>query len=178
MTATAAPKTLLIARKLLSLLGKIEITDDAGNVLYESRARWGWLSQPWSITQDGREVATVTRKLWSFTSIWNVSTSEENFILRGKLWSWRRQITVVGGRFDGALLRGSLLDMDFELARHDQVIARAQAKVMTLRTRHSIDLLDTTPQAELLTAILMTNLLAQKGEDSQMAAAEPTPSHL
>lgn len=178
MTATAAPKTLHIARKLLSLLGKIEITDDAGNVLYESRARWGWLSQPWSITQDGREVATVTRKLWSFTPIWNVSTSEENFILRGKLWSWRRQITVVGGRFDGAMLRGSLLDMDFELALHGQVIARAQAKVMTLRTRHSIDLLDTTPQAELLTAILMTNLLAQKGEDSQMAAAEPTPSHL
>lgn len=178
MTATAAPKTLHIARKLLSLLGKIQITDEAGNVLYESRARWGWLSQPWSITQDGREVATVTRKLWSFTPIWNVSTSEENFILRGKLWSWRRQITVVGGRFDGAMLRGSLLDMDFELARHGQVIARAQAKVMTLRTRHSIDLLDTTPQAELLTAILMTNLLAQKGEDSQMAAAEPTPSHL
>ena len=178
MTATAAPKTLHIARKLLSLLGKIEITDEAGNVLYESRARWGWLSQPWSITQDGREVATVTRKLWSFTPIWNVSTSEENFILRGKLWSWRRQIMVVGGRFNGALLRGSLLDMDFELARHGQVNARAQAKVLTLRTRHSIDLLDTTPQAELLTAILMTNLLAQKREDNNMAAAEPTPPHL
>lgn len=172
MTATAAPKTLHIARKLLSLLGKIEITDDAGNVLYESRARWGWLSQPWSIAQDGREVATVTRKLWSFTPIWNVSTNEENFILRGKLWSWRRQITVVGGRFDGALLRGSLLDMDFELSRHGQVIARAQAKMLTLRTRHSIDLLDTTPQAELLTAILMTHLVAQKSEDNRMGAAE------
>ena len=178
MTTTAAPKTLHIARKLLSLLGKIEITDDAGTILYESRARWGWLSQPWSITQDGHEVATVTRKLWSFTPIWNVSTSEENFILRGKLWSWRRQITVVGGRFDGALLSGSLLDMDFELARHGQGIARAQAKVITLRTRHSIDLLDTTPQAELLTAILMTHLLAQKGEESQMRAAEQHSPHL
>ena len=178
MTATAAPKTLHIARKLLSLLGKIEITDDAGTILYESRARWSWLSQPWSIAQDGREVATVTRKLWSFTPIWNVSTNEENFILRGKLWSWRRQIMVVGGRFNGALLRGSLLDMDFELARHDQVIARAQAKMLTLRTRHSIDLLDTTPQAELLTAILMTHLLAQKSEDNRMAAAEQHSLHL
>ena len=92
MTATAAPKTLHIARKLLSLLGKIEITDEAGNVLYESRARWGWLSQPWSITQDGLEVATVTRKLYSFTPVWNVATNEEHFILRGKLWSQRRRI--------------------------------------------------------------------------------------
>lgn len=173
MTATAAPKTLHIARKLLSLLGKIEITDDAGTILYESRARWGWLSQPWSITQDGHEVATVTRKLWSFTPIWHVATPEEQFILRGKLWSWRRQITVVGGRFDGVVLRGSLLDMDFELARHDgQPIARAQAKMLTLRTRHSIELLDSSPPAELLTAILMTHLVAQKGEDKKMAAAE------
>ena len=177
MTATG-PKTLHIASKLLSLLGKIQVTDDAGTVLYESRARWGWLSKPWSITQDGLEVATVTRKLYSFAPVWNVRTRDGDFILRDKLWSWRRQITVVGGRFDGAVLRGSLLDMDFDLALHGQVIARAQAKVLTLRTRHSIELLDTTPQTELLTAILMTNLLAQKREDNNMAAAEPTPPHL
>ena len=178
MTATAAPKTLHIARKLLSLLGKIEITDDAGTILYESRARWGWLSKPWSITQDGLEVASITRKLYSFTPVWNVRTRDGDFILRGKLWSWRRQIMVVGGRFNGALLRGSLLDMDFELARHGQLLARAQAKLLTLRTRHSIDLLDTTPQAELLTAILMTHLLAQKSEDNRMAAAEQHSLHL
>lgn len=68
--------------------------------------------------------------------------------------------------------------MNFELARHGQVIARAQAKVLTLRTRHSIELLDSSPQTELLTAILMTNLLANKREDNKMAAAEPTPPHL
>ena len=51
-----------------------------------------WLSQPWSITQDGLEVATVTRKLYSFTPVWNVATNEEHFILRGKLWSQRRRI--------------------------------------------------------------------------------------
>lgn len=175
---TTAPKTLHIASKLLSLLGKTQITDDAGNVLYESRARWGWLTKPWSITRDGQEVATVTRKLWSFTPIWEVHTRDEQFMLRDKLWSWRRHITVVGGRYDGAVLRGSLLDMDFELTLHGQVIARAQAKVLTLRTRHSIDLLDTTPQAELLTAILMTSLVAQKREDRQLAAAEPAPPHM
>ena len=100
MTATA-PKTLHIARKLLSLLGKIQITDDAGLVLYEGAARWAWLSRPWRITQHGQEVASIARKLWSFTPIWSVSTREEHFILRGKFWSWRRHITVVGGRFDG-----------------------------------------------------------------------------
>lgn len=177
MNATA-PKTLHIASRLMSLLGKIQITDDGGTVLYESRGQWGWLSKPWTITQDGLDVATITRKLYSFTPVWNVRTRDGDFILRGKLWSWRRQITVVGGRFDGAVLRGNLLDMDFELARHGKVIARAQAEVLTLRTRHSIVLLDTTPQAELLKAILMTNLLAQKREDNNMAAAEPTPPHL
>ena len=58
MTATA-PKTLHIARKLLSVLGKIQITDDAGLVLYEGAARWAWLSRPWRITQHGQEVASI-----------------------------------------------------------------------------------------------------------------------
>lgn len=87
MTATTAPKTLHIASKLLSLLGKIEITDDAGTILYESRARWGWLSQPWSITQEGHEVATVTRKLYSFTPIWNVATREEHSSCTAACWT-------------------------------------------------------------------------------------------
>ena len=91
MTATA-PKTLHIARKLLSVLGKIQITDDAGLVLYEGAARWAWLTCPWRITQHGQEVAPIARKPWSFTPIWSVSTHEEHFILRGKFWSWRRHI--------------------------------------------------------------------------------------
>lgn len=177
MTATA-PKTLHIARKLLSLLGKIQITDDAGLVLYEGAARWAWLPRPWRITQHGQEVASIARKPWSFTPIWSVSTHEEHFILRGKFWSWRRHITVVGARFDGAVLQGSLLDMDFELARHGQLLARAQAKLLTLRTRHSIELLDDSPQAELLTAILMIHLLAQKSEDDQIGAAAEHSPHL
>lgn len=171
MTASTPPKTLHIARKLMSLLGKIQITDDDENILYESQAQWGWLTKPWRITQDGREVATITRKLWSFTPVWNISTSEENFRLRGKLWSWRRHITVEGGRFDGAVLQGSLFDMDFDLSQDGLILARAQARVLTLRTRHSIELLNSSPQVELLTAILMTALLAQKGEDNQMGAA-------
>ena len=177
MTATA-PKTLHIARKLLSLLGKIHITDDAGTVLYEGAARWDWLVRPWRIVQYGQEVASIERKLCSFAPIWTVSTREERFILRGKFWRWRRRVTVVGGRFDGAVLQGSLLDMDFELSRHGQLLARIQAKVLTLRTRHSIALLDDSPQAELLTAILMIHLLAQKGEDNQISVAAENSPHL
>lgn len=175
MNGYAAPKTLHIARKLLSLLGKIQITDDDDNVVYEASAQWSWFTRPWRITQNDREVAVVKRKFLSFAPTWYVRTNEENFELRGKLWSWRRQVMVVGGRFDGAILRGGLWDMGFELSRHGQVMARAQAKIMTLRTRHSIELLDASPQAELLTVILMTTLVEQKNEESGLGAAASSP---
>ena len=171
MNDIAPRKTLHIAKKLMSLLGKFQITDDDDNILYECSAQWGWLRRPWRITRNGVEVAVVTQKLWSLVPKWNVETSEESFRLRGKFWSWRRHITVQGGRFDGAELKGGLFDMNFELSWRGQALARAEAKILTLRTRHSIELLDGSPHAELLTAILMTTLMMQKGEENHMGAA-------
>lgn len=176
MTAATAPKTLHIARKLISLLGKIQITDDADTVLYEGKGRWGWLRKPWSIAQDGQQVAVLTRKLWSFAPVWQVDGIDTSYLLRGKLWSWRRQVTVVGGQFDGAVLKGNFLDMNFTLTHHGQVLARAQSELLTIRTRHSIVLLDASPEVERLTAILMIHLLVEKSEERKLAAAEPTPS--
>ncbi|KQQ31069.1 hypothetical protein ASF61_17760 [Duganella sp. Leaf126] len=171
------PSTLHIARKLLSLLGKIEVTDDDDNVLYEASAQWSWFIRPWSITQNGRQVATVRRKCLSFAPTWYVQTSDENFALRARLWSWRRQVMVVGGRFDGAVLRGGLWDRGFELSWQDRLIARAQARIMTLRTRHSIALLDPSPQAALLTVILMTTLVEQKSDERKLGAAADSSPH-
>lgn len=179
MTPATAPKTLHIARKLVSLLGKIQITDDADTVLYEAKGQWGWLRKPWRITQGEQEVAVLARKLWSFAPVWEVdgrNASYPSYLLRGKLWSWRRQVAAVGGPFDGAVLKGSLFDMNFELTFHGQVLARAQSELLTIRTRHSIVLLDTSPEMERLTAILMIHLLVEKGEERKLAAADPTPA--
>lgn len=179
MTPATAPKTLHIARKLVSLLGNIQITDDADTVLYEAKGKWGWLRKPWRITQGEQEVAVLARKLWSFAPVWEVdgrNASYPSYLLRGKLWSWRRQVTVVGGPFDGAVLKGSLFDMHFELTFHGQVLAQAQSELLTIRTRHSIVLLDASPEVERLAAILMIHLLVEKGEERKLAAADPTPS--
>ncbi len=39
---------------------------------------------------------------------------------------------------------------------------------MTLRTRHSIELLNASPQAALLAVILMTTLVERKSEESKL----------
>jgi uncharacterized protein YxjI len=171
MNDIANSKTLHIAKKLLSLLGKFEITDDEGNVLYECAAHWGWFNRRWRISQDGTEVAVLQRKILSLVPAWDVRTSMGDFTLRGQLWAWRRRITVQGGQFDGAVLKGGLFDMNFELSWQDQVLAKAEAEFISIRTRHSIELLDRSPQTRLLTAILMTNLMMQKGEDRKAAVA-------
>lgn len=169
------PRTLHIARKLLSLLGNIQITDNDGNLLYECAASWSWFARTWHIRAQGREIARMRRKLFTLVRAWDVDTGDERFVLQDKLFSWRRQVTVRGGSFDGAVLRGGLLDMRFELSHHGQIIAKADADLLTLRTRHSIVLLQNSPQAERLTAILMANLLIQKSADNQMTGADPGP---
>lgn len=160
-----ASRTLHIARKLLSLWGKFHITDGAGTVLYECTSKWAWFNPPWTLTRDGKEVAVFKRKLWAFASTWNVETEDNSFTLRSKLWTFRRQISVQGGAFDGAVLTGNLFDMKFELTWHGQVLAKAHGKVLSFRARHDIVLLESAPQVELFTAILMANLLVEKGEE-------------
>lgn len=69
---------------------------------------------------------------------------------------------VVGGPFYGASLRGSLWDMSFRLNRGSQGIAEAAAKLFTITGRHTIELKVDSSDNELLSAIMMTNLLLQK----------------
>lgn len=50
-------------------------------------------------------------------------------------------------------------------------LAKARAKILTLRERHVVEVLDDRPEVELLTAILTTNLLVEKHQERAAAAA-------
>lgn len=157
--------TLHIFRKLMAWRGHFHLCDSDGAILYECVAKWGWLNPPWMLTQNGMEVAVFKRKLWTWGSTWDVSMGEESFQLRRKLLTLRRHVVVQGGPFDGAVLTGSLFDRQFEVTWRERVLARAQSKFLTIRERHDIEVLDNSPQAVLFTAVLMANLLMEKGAE-------------
>lgn len=154
----------------MSFREKFRISDADGTVLYECAAQWSWFNRIWVLTREGKEVAVLTRKLWTLVETWDVKTDDDRFRLRGKLWSLRRRINVQGGRFDGAALTGNFFDLKFELSFLGQILARASGKVLTIRSSHDIELFDDSPQVELLTAILMSTLLIEKRQERDSTA--------
>lgn len=164
-------RTLSVAQKLLSLKERFQIYDDSDRVLYDCTWRFAWINAKWVLTRDGREVAVFRKRVWSIGAKWDVQSDLGDFLMRRKILSWRRRIVIEGGPLDGAQFTGSLLDLSFVLEHRDATLARARAKILTLRERHLVDVLDERPEVELLTAVLMTCLLVEKHAERAQAAA-------
>jgi len=149
------PRLLSIANKLLSLRGRMEIADGHGNLAYEARGEFALLSPTWRITGDGREVAQVRRKLLAWVPTWVVRGELGEFEVKRKFFSWTRQYHAAGGELDGAIIRGNLFDLRFEVRRGQETIARATGKILTLRDRHDIEVLG---EPELFVVVAMVIL--------------------
>jgi len=161
------PRTLSLANTLLSLRGRMAITDEAGGLAYEARGEFALWSPTWRIEAAGREVAQVRRRLLSWRPTWEVDGELGPFLIQRKLLSWTRQYRVLGGPADGAALKGSFFDYSFELAQHGRLLARAQGQVLTLRDRHTIEVL---AGDERLVVIAMVVLQLDRREASSSQA--------
>lgn len=171
MANTVAPKRLYIREKLLSALGKLTVSDSAGQVEYVCASRWTWIGESWVLNRSDVRVASSERKLWTLRPTWQVDTPEGPLILRRKVLSLRRRVCVQGGSYDGAELTGTLFDLSFVLTYQGQVLARAAGKVFSMRDCHVIEVVD--PAAELLVVILMANVMIDRRARSGAAADVP-----
>jgi uncharacterized protein YxjI len=160
-------RLLSIANKLLSLRGRMEITDDQGNPAYDAKGEIAFLPT-WRIEGGGREVARVRKKLFAWVATWVVEGDLGEFAVKRKYFSWSRQFYVVGGALDGATIKGNLFDLRFEVRVGDALIAKATDRIFTLRDRQDIEVLG---EPELFVVIAMVILHLDK-RDSQQAHSE------
>jgi uncharacterized protein YxjI len=167
------PRLLTVAQKLLSLKERFQIYDDSDQVVFDCTWRFAWINARWVLTREGREVAAFRKRVWSVGAKWDVQSELGEFLMRRKIFSFRRRIFVEGGPLDGAEFTGGLFDLSFALEHQGATLAKAHAKILTLRERHLVEVLDDRPEVELLTAILMTCLLVEKHQEraAQVAAA-------
>jgi uncharacterized protein YxjI len=156
-------RLLSIANKLLSLRGRMEITDDQGNPAYEARGEIAFLPT-WRIEAGSREVAQVRKKLFAWVSTWVVGGELGEFVVKRKYFSWSRQFYVVGGALDGATIKGNLFDLKFEVRVGDEVIARATDRIFTLRDRQDVEILG---EPELFVVVAMVILHLDKRDTQQ-----------
>jgi uncharacterized protein YxjI len=160
----SAPRVLTIETHSL-LKNDIRITDEAGELLYTASWRPGFPTAVWTLKNKGRDVATLRRKALAPLRASVVKFGDHEFTLRKKP-AIARATEICGGPFDGAILDGSLSGMDFRLQHRGVLIADAKAKLLSMKNRHSVRLHATDdPVAEIVTALMMVDLLIQKHEE-------------
>lgn len=126
------PRQLILSPALLSLRGRVAITDGAQQPRYEARGEFALLIPTWRLYRGQALVGTLQRQWLSLRPRWRLQLGNESFDLVGRLLSLRRHYTVHGGRFDGAQVSGSLLDHSFRIEHGGVVLADARVRWLSL----------------------------------------------
>ncbi len=162
-------RTLSIEQKPFKLEEPLHIVGADGGPVYEAVWRRGLFAPTCIISKTGMELARVKKQPFARTSTWCVVAGGLTCQLHRKVLAFACEVLVFGGRFDDSELNGSMLDYSFQLTRGDVVLARAVPKELTPSDRRAVEVLEDSDDAELFTAILIANLLAQRSEEDRRA---------
>ena len=149
-------RSLYTSTKVMTLHHRIEITDDAGNVVYRAESEFPSLHDKTEIYDaDGRHVAHMEKKLFTLHERHFVSMEDgQDFELSNELFHLVKDITNLEGL--GWQLQGNILGLNFEL--YDQagrILAVFSQKLFSLHDKYCVDIY--APQHEkTVVAILVT----------------------
>ena len=149
-------RSLYTSTKVMTLHHRIEITDDAGNVVYRAESKFPTLHDKTEIYDaDGRHVAHMEKKLFTLHERHFVSMEDgQDFELSNELFHLVKDITNLEGL--GWQLQGNILGLNFEL--YDQagrILAVFSQKLFSLHDKYCVDIY--APQHEkTVVAILIT----------------------
>ncbi len=155
---------LSVANKLISWRGVITLSDELDQTIFEAKGEH-FFSPNWSLFRGSKEVAVIRKRIFAWASTWEVKSDLGDFVIKRKIFPFTRQYLVKGGAVDGAIISGNFISLKFEIILHNHLIAKARAKILTLRDRHNVEVLDSSEDSLLFTAIAMVVLqLDRKSE--------------
>ena len=149
-------KSLFTTTKVFTLHHKIDITDDAENVIYHSETKFLSLHDKTDITDaQGNFVAHIEKKIFTLHERHFVTMSDgTQFQLSNEIMHIIKDVTNIEGL--GWQLKGNILGLNFELYdENGEVIAVIAQKFMSIHDKYCIDIYK--PQYErAVVAILIT----------------------
>ncbi len=167
-------RSLYTSTKVMTLHHRIEITDDAGNVVYRAESKFPSLHDKTEIYDaGGRHVAHMEKKLFTLHERHFVSMEGgADFELSNELFHLIKDVTNIEGL--GWQLQGNILGLNFEL--YDQagrVLAVFSQKLFSLHDKYCVDIY--APEHEkTVVAILVT--LQHMIRDREAAASSSSSS--
>lgn len=149
-------RTLFTSTKVFDLHYHIDITDEEGNIAYQSESKIFSLHDKTDVTDaDGEHVAHIERKVVTLHERHYVTMADgTEFELSNELWHLIRDVTNIEGL--GWQLEGNVIGLNYRLYdENGDVIAVIGQKLLSLHDKYCIDIYK--PEHEkVVVAILVT----------------------
>lgn len=171
-------KTLYTSTKIFSLHRAMDITDEKENVVYTAKTKfWTLHDRTWIYDSNEKEVAYVYKKFFTIHERRIVEMANgTNFELSNELFHIIKDITNIEGL--GWKLEGNFLALNFTIKdQNDQILAVIGQKVLSLHDKSSIDIYDTSKEAEIITIVIsLQHMLVDRRNASSSANAANSSS--
>ena len=148
---------LSIAHKFFSLKDRIEVKDQDDAVRYIAKNSSIFWPLSFTLSAQGEPIAHIRRRIFALRPTWIVTMGKCQYTIQCKLMSFTSRFFVTDGPYDGAWINGNLLGLKFEINHLDRIVAKANAKILTLRDRHMYEVFD--PKDEIFATVAMLIVL-------------------
>lgn len=157
-------RTLTFATRIVSLLGRIDITDSAtGQLAYYAKGEFALLRRRWRIYDaTNQELMQIRHKRLAIRPTFVVSGQLGNMVLQRKFFSFKREYWVTGGPYAGAVFKGNLLDLAFTITANEKLLAKASEKLLSVRDTHNVEVLTDSREDELFTLLAVVVMQIEK----------------
>jgi|SRR5690554_3220991 len=156
-------RTLTFKTRIVSLLGRIDITDNQDQLAYYAKGEFALLRRRWRIFDHAnQEILQIRHKRLAVRPTFVVSGQLGDMVLQRKFFSFKREYWTIGGPYDGATFKGNLLDLAFTVTHQQKLMAKASEKLLSLRDTHHVEVLTESPNDELFTVLAVVAMQLEK----------------
>ncbi len=170
-------KSLYTSSKVFSLHHRIEVTDDAGQVVYRAESKAISLHDRTQIF-DAQEnlVAKMWKKILTLHERHFIEMADgTNFQLSNELWHLIKDVTNVEGL--GWQLRGNIMALNFELYDADgSVIAVIGQKMFSLHDKYCIDIYKPEHEQKVIAILITLQHMIRDRENRASASSSSSSS--
>jgi uncharacterized protein YxjI len=170
-------KSLYTSSKVFSLHHRIEVTDDAGQVVYRAESKAISLHDRTQIF-DAQEnlVAKMWKKILTLHERHFIEMADgTNFQLSNELWHLLKDVTNVEGL--GWQLRGNIMALNFELYDADgSVIAVIGQKMFSLHDKYCIDIYKPEHEQKVIAILITLQHMIRDRENRASASSSSSSS--
>jgi uncharacterized protein YxjI len=146
----------------LSVRGAIEVADQDGDMAYHGKGELALFSARWRVYRGDSLVGSIRRRVFAWTSTWDIDGDLGNFVIKRKLFSLSRKYYAIGGSLDGATITGNLWDFRFRVSRGEETLARAARRILSIRDRIDVEV---TAEPELFVVFAMLVLQLDRRDE-------------